>query len=287
MKIKLILTLLFTVIFCFETSASNSSKLLLNGTVVAEEAFYGHIYDSDKVHPYLLIVRIDEVFKGEINSKYILVNYYWRLKDDVRVEGAKYSQWKFQLYREKSCNSSIGKLQFVMFGRLGEITGMMPRFKRSQGITVEEIPFDESLPCYRLKRDGFSPVRSSRITEIKAPETDTEYYVLENERWLNFPETPLEIGLMPGGELYLRNSSEKQINGFRLACVSENKGGRLNIAAEMPDVTYKLKSKEKKWSINSTGSDDYMRELKTCYDKNAKLSVVRVNFDDGSVWQKN
>lgn len=287
MKPYVVLALILACLAVFHTqiSAANSDTLKINGTVVADEELYGHIYNSDEVHPYLLIVRIDEVLKGEIDSKYILVNYYWRLKDSYTVDTTKFSKWELQLYKQKSCNSSIRKLQFVMFGR-DEPTGMMPRFSRTLGIAVEKLPFDETLPCYRLKRDEFLPVKSSIIDGAKMPESDMEYYVLEKNRWINAPATPLKFGLLRNGNLYLQNKSNKQIDGYKLGCVSEDKDNDLKTVAEISEVKDTLKPEQGIFITNSIGSDEYMEQLKTCYDKNAKLSVVEVLFEDSSIWRK-
>ncbi|HVE57434.1 MAG TPA: hypothetical protein VNB22_11445 [Pyrinomonadaceae bacterium] len=286
MKTYFVLTLILVcfLIFSSEVLASNSNKLKINGTVISSEVLYGHIYNEDEVNPYLLIVRVDEILKGEIDSKYILVNYYWRLKDDYTVATTKFSKWELQLYKQKSCDSSIGKLQFVMFGR-DQPSGMMPRFNRTWGIPSEKLPFDETLPCYRLKRDEFSPVKSSIIANAKMPETDTEYYVLEKTRWINFPAAPLEFGLLRNGNLFLQNKSEKQIESYKLGCVTEDKDNHLKTVVEISEVKYKIKPKGEKWSINSIGTDEYLTEFKTCYDKNAKLSVIEVHFDDNFVWR--
>jgi len=270
-------------VFHSELSAANSTKLKINGTVVADEELYHHIYNSDEVNPYLLIVRVDEVLKGEIDSKYIFVNYYWRLKDDYTVDPAKFSKWELQLYKEKSCSSSIRKLQFVLFGA-DKPSGMMPRFSRTWGIPFEKLPFDETLPCYKLKRDEFSPVKESIISETNLPKNDTEYYVLEKERWVNFPAAPLEIGLLRNGNLFLQNKSEKRINSYKLGCVTED-NNRLSIVKEFAENKDKITPEEGKFTVNSIGSDEYMEQLKTCYDQSAKLSVTEVHFDDNSVWR--
>jgi hypothetical protein len=121
---------------CFAQS-KNSKKITIEGTVVARERLYGHIYDGERIDPKLLVVRVDKTISGNTGARHILVDYQWRPDDgDTPYDGEYPSRWTFKLSAEKICETSLERIQFVEFGR-DEITGILPRFNRSWDLRPE------------------------------------------------------------------------------------------------------------------------------------------------------
>lgn len=283
MKAYFVLTLILAALFSFSGKTFAQNKTELIGTVIAKQALYGHIYDDEEIIPRLLIVRVDQKIKGEIASKYVLLNYYWRLKDEqTPYDGSFATQWHFSVTKEKNCSSALADIQFVIFGQ--NDTGIMPRFFRTQGIDFEPLPFNEKLPCYKLKRDDFYRL-GFKADENKFSSKDTEFYVLEKERWINTKNSPLEISLLPRGGFALKNISEKNISEFQFGCLIGKSSGDFNVLESFPTEKTDLKPQIQIFSINSIGTNQYMEQLKICHDKNAMFGVIKIKFNDGSVWQ--
>lgn len=53
----------------------------------------------------------------------------------------------------------------------------------------------------------------------------------------------------------------------------------------MDETRVNLNPDEKLVSMTSSGTSVQMEELYTCHQSRAKLAVIEVRFDDGSIWQ--
>lgn len=136
---------LILIILCinFSTAVAQDKRIEIVGTVVGKDRFFGHIYDSNTVNKRLLIVRIDEKLKGKIDSKYILIKHFWRLKDEkTPYRDNQATQWKFILTRKNGCDSTLEKLQFAYFNIDEKITGIYPQIELGELL----------LKIYRLKK---------------------------------------------------------------------------------------------------------------------------------------
>lgn len=264
-----------------DASSPKGSDLKLVGTVVAVEELYGHIYSSEKINTSYLIVRVDRIIKGQENSRYILISYKWRLKDKLDPFSKRATQWELNLTKTKGCPKMLRELQYVEFGLEGTTTGIMPRFRRTWGVEFELLPFDIPLPCYESRYDKISQTETSKPAQDYVPVTDTSFFVLEEERWVNLTETPLKISLLGGGDFIFTNISTKHILGYRLGCVSSN-GKVIN---GIDETKVNLKPNEGAFTTNSTGTSEQMEELYICHQSRAKLAVIEVRFEDDSVWK--
>jgi hypothetical protein len=283
-----ILTILVTPVLVTAAMSQDSVKLNVQGTIVASEKQFGHIYDEEEINSSLYIVRVGDEAKGHVSSRFILVKHKWRLKDDLIRLDSKYSQWKFGLVKDTTCNSSIKEIQFVWFGNTKKPSGMMPRFRRSSFLNAGQIPFIPKLPCYLFRPEKSEPVISSVITSESAAKTDMEAFVLETDRWINIIGSPIRIGLSGAGMLTFTNITRTPVSSFWLACVDD----LMLTKNRPPEKVRELKTSLPAGSstpttFNSIGTDDYMQEMKTCHDKGLKLGIGSVTFSDNTVWELN
>ena len=287
MKAK-ILTICATLLLCSSLGrvgyASNpkDSDLELAGTIVAVENLFEHIYSSEKINTSYLIVRVDRIIKGQQDSHYILVSYNWRLKDKLDPFSKHATQWRFNLTRRKDCAKTLRELQYVGFGFEGkETSGIMPRFRRTWGVEFEPLPFDVSLPCYESRYDKILKIETPKPTQDNIPVTDTNFFVLEKDRWINLSESPLKISLLGSSGFIFANVSIKRTLGYRLGCVNSNG----EVVNRMDETEVNLNPNERLFSFSRGGTSPQMDELYICHQSGAKLAVVEVRFDDGSIWK--
>jgi hypothetical protein len=262
-------------------SKPKGSDLELAGTIVAVENLFGHIYSSDKINTSYLIVRVDRIIKGQEDSPFILVRYKWRLKDKLDPFSKHATHWEINLTRAKGCSKTLRELQYVEFGSQEKTSGIMPRFRRTWGTEFELLPFDVSLPCYESRDDRISQIETSKPTQNSVPVTDVSFFVLEEDRWINLTETPLKLSLLGGGDFVFTNVSPQRILGYRLGCVDGNGG----IIKRMDETKMTLTPNEGASSTNSMGISEQMEELYVCHQSRAKLAVIEVKYEDGSVWK--
>lgn len=167
--------------------------------------YSGHVYSSEKINTSYLIVRVDSISKGQEGSRYILVRYHRRLQDKLNPLSKHATQWRLNLTGAKDCAKTLRELQYVEFGIEGKTTGIMPRFRRTWGAEFEPLPFDVLLPCYETRYDRITQIEVPRPTEDSMPVTDTSFFVLETDRWLNLSESPVKIGLLARGGFIFAN----------------------------------------------------------------------------------
>ncbi len=288
MSVKLIITTFALLCFLLggevsHASKAKSSELRVAGTIVAVENLYGHIYSSEDINSSFLIVRVDRVIKGHVTSPYILVNYKWRLKDKDNPFGQKADKWEFDLTSSNACSRTLHDLQFVEFELDGKTTGIMPRFRRTSSDEFELIPFDISLPCYESRYDSISRIATpnARLDELYA--SDITFFVLEKVRWINLAGTPLRISLIGHGDFEFTNTSKQGIAAYRFGCVDSNG----SVLKKLDEKKVSIQPGNGITSSNSDGTSDQMEEIYICHQSEAKLSVVGVRFEDGSVWNAN
>jgi len=273
--------LIFLLILLVGSYPVNAKQLEVKGTIVAREKSYGHIYQDDEIQTSLLIVRLENIVKGEEKSKYILVSYKWQLKDEVNPEFENQTtSWSFLLSPKKSCKSALRDLQFTFFGGQ-KISGIQPRFLRNIGSENEPLPFDTKLPCYES--------RATKVQKIvKFPETQNSAenyrpsFVIEDGLWIDHPQTPLKVFF--GGIEEFTNTSNKSISEFGLGCVI-NPNNDFQVIKSFPVEMRGLNPNQTIFTTESTGTSASMDKLFTCFEMKAKLAAISVKFADNSVWE--
>lgn len=268
---------------CFAQS-KNSKKITIEGTVVASERLYGHIYDSEKIVPRLLVVRVDKTIFGNIGTRHILVDYQWRLDDkDTPYDGEYASRWTFKLSAEKICETSLERIQFVEFGR-NEITGILPRFDRSWDLRPEPLDLKQQLPCYKLKRGNFSLIAWGKDEAIRMPSATKDFFVIEDDLWINLPGAPLVLELRTNGTPLLRNISDVDVTDHALGCVHKTARG-FAVSKAFPAEKSLIHPGLGILITNSNGTNDFMTPFKICRDVGSVLAVVKVGLAGGRVWE--
>ncbi len=287
MRLKFFLLMTFVFINNLNVIAQGG-KTEIVGTVVGKDRIYGHIYDSNAVNKRLLIVRVDEKLKEKVDSKYVLVKYIWHLKDEkTPYNNENATQWKFILTREKDCDSTLEKLQFSYFSTGNKITGMFPQIDRTWGIDFENLPFEKTLPCYKLESKNLSQIETFTTDSNKIPRTDKESFVLKDSILINPSQTPLEIGIFRNGLFVFTNTSDKTISNYTFGCVAE-KDGKIIVTDEINSEETELSEKSSViFPKGSGGTINYTEQIKSCYDKKSKLAIIKVSFQDKSIWQVN
>jgi len=274
---QFILTSFLIVLTCPFLSYSKNLEVI--GTVVAQELSYGHsysIYKAEEVPTTYLIVRVDNPIQGVEASKYILVSFMWN-KGSLILDRNN-SKWQFKLSRNKGCDSNLKKLQYVFFGSK-QVSGIQPRFLRTSAYDNETIPFDFKLPCYTTNLKKMQKMDSP--TSV-SKDTEEESYVTENSLWINPQQTPLKVFF--GGEDKFTNMSDKTISQFVLGCVIEQSDA-FQVVKLFPVEKSEFRPNGTAFSVNNAGSASSMDKLYTCYEMKAKLTAVRVKFEDDSIWE--
>jgi hypothetical protein len=263
----------------------NTKRLEIEGTVVARERLFGHIYDDREVNPRLLVVRVDKVIKGKINNPHILVNYQWRLYDKgTPLEDQFASKWNFRLTEKKFCDSVLRDIQMVEWGPKGTITGILPRFERAWALPSVFIDLGERLPCYELKRGNFALQADGRNPGIVMPTRDKDFFVLDEDLWTNAPDSPLEIRLQANSTPFLQNVSGREIDGYTLGCVRKISDG-FATSKFFPVTKDHFPVGSATRSSWSDGTNDFMEQFKICRDLKSMVSVSRVLFSNGDTWE--
>jgi hypothetical protein len=273
----------FLVSACFAQS-KNSKKLTIEGTVVARERLYGHIYDGEKIEPKLLVVRVDKTISGNTGARHILVDYQWRMDDkDTPYDGEYPSRWTFKLSAEKICETSLERIQFVEFGR-DEITGILPRFNRSWDLRPEPLDLKVQLPCYKLKRGNFSLIAWGKDEGIRMPSASKDFFVIEDDLWINLPGAPLALELRTNGIPLLRNISDEDVTDHSFGCVRKTAAG-FTVSKAFPAEKSLIHPGPGILITNSNGTNDLMTPFKICRDLGSVLTVVKVGLAGGGVWE--
>jgi hypothetical protein len=277
------ISVVFLVSACF-AQTKNSKKITIEGTVVARERLYGHIYDSESVVPQLLVVRVDKAIFGNIGARHILVDYQWRLDDkNTPYDGVYASRWTFKLSAEKICETSLERIQFVEFGR-NEITGILPRFDRSWNLRPEPLDLKQQLPCYKLKRGNFSLISWGKDEAIRMPPATKDFFVIEDDLWINVPGAPLALELRTNGTPLLRNISDVDVTDHALGCVRKTAGG-FAVSKAFPAEKSLIHPGPGILITSSDGTNDFMTPFKVCRDLGSVLAVVKVRLAGGHVWE--
>ena len=282
---------LFTVaflLFAFPPAygqVKNTKRLEIEGTVIARERLYGHIYDGEEINPRLLVVRVDKVIRGKINKEQILVNYQWRLDDKgTPLEDQFAGKWNFRLTEKKFCDRTLHDIQFVEWGHKGTITGILPRFDRAWALPQVFVDLRERLPCYKLKRGNFALQADGRNQRIVIPTSGKDFFVLDEDLWANAPDSPLEIGLHASGNPFLQNVSGREIDGYALGCVRKE-NNEFATSKFFPVTKDHFHVGSTAMSGASDGTNDFMGFFKTCRDLKSMVSVTRVLFPNGDTWE--
>ncbi|HZS45955.1 MAG TPA: hypothetical protein VFC63_12700 [Blastocatellia bacterium] len=102
--------------------------------------------------------------------------------------------------------------------------------------------------------------------------------------WLNLPDCPMTIRLSSNKRhMEISNDSSKKIIGYQLAYVVV-KGTATSILMKMDPEKADLASRDNHgaWIY---AYDDYGKFKSHCEQNNVKLSVIRVSFADGTIWE--
>ena len=98
--------------------------------------------------------------------------------------------------------------------------------------------------------------------------------------WKSAENSPLSITLSTGGRyLDVINRSGKTVTGYTLACV--------NFSEPTPSITKVLTRKSEIFAPREGVSElasSYKRLYDSCANSKTKLSIVEVNFDNGTKW---
>ena len=125
----------------------------------------------------------------------------------------------------------------------------------------------------------------SASQEGRAQQQQTDQQPLDS-LWINLPSTPLRFfGNQAGNGYSLNNYSIGHVVGYRLGCVSQQ-GDRYKIHSKRPREAVSLKP--------MSGSEVHGRSVVMMVGwlpfapcKKGTLTVIEVQFKDGSVWKIN
>lgn len=257
--------------------AKNSKRLETTATVVAYERLSGHIYDSSKVDPRFLLVKIDSVVKGNIDSEFALIKYLWRLDDKNTPTDQEYlSQWNFTLSRDNSCSQPLRTIY--------SYDGVEPRFDRILGDQAGLPQFEQKLPCYILKRGNFKHVRSTPVKTDVEGLTDKDFFLLEKNRWKNQEDAPVKFQVVGGRRsVSIFNMSNKPIEGYKTACIKNTAPSTFSNTEEVKENLSPGAGRIKRDPFRTT-SDDLRIRFETCVKQDAYLGIVEAAFSNGSTW---
>ncbi len=160
------------------------------------------------------------------------------------------------------------------------LSSLMPKEKESDK--------SESRSFYRMTRKIYLPfvlvlILLSASQEVAAQQPDQQPL---DSLWINLPSTPLRFfGNQAGNGYTLNNYSIGHVIGYRLGCVSQQ-GDR-----------YKIHSKRTREAVSlkpMSGSEVHGRSVVMMVGwlpfapcKKGTLTVIEVQFKDGSVWKIN
>jgi hypothetical protein len=274
--------LLFLFLLCppVPAFAKNSKRLETLGTVIGYERLFGHIYDSAQINDRLLLIRIDKVARGSIDSQYLLVNYFWRLEDkNTPIDRRELTQWNFSLTKDDSCKRSMREAEVVSYTD----GGVEPRFLKMPGVKLTDFKFDAALPCYQLKRGGFSFVQTFPAAGHDNLNNSDQFF-LEKDIWKNYRDAPVQINVSGGGgTVAINNVSGNTVVSYLTACV-ENEETLAYKFSGIVEEKEKLPPGIASFNSNSDGTNSLKNRFGACYRKNAHLTVIKVFFEDGSAW---
>jgi hypothetical protein len=266
---------------------AQKSKLKALGTVVAEERLFGHIYSDKAAKTKYFIVRLDRIIDGQEQSRYVLIQRSWKLENyPAPIDNENETQWEFSLEKKNGCSKSLRELQFAFFADdNNKPNGLLPRLRRKQGAEAERLPFNETLPCYRIDDKNSKINRSFTPRPTSADTTGNNLFVLEDDLIENETDAPLKISWLVNGGFALTNFSSNPINRFQLGCVIKQ-GNTIEILSKMPETKANLETVISQLTPKgSDGTTDNMMELYKCYQSKAKLTVVETTSKDGTVWR--
>jgi hypothetical protein len=155
-----LICLILIALCCDPTNAQSVSdkkrKIKIIGTVIGFDSFAATGNLTFAPQSQLLIVRIDKSLKGKEKAQYIKIIYEYFSSEDTflpNLISSEKKQWKFNLVKENSCDSS---LQEVKYGKSTSLDGKEEiKFLRLKDIGgLKNISESIELPCYILKSDG-------------------------------------------------------------------------------------------------------------------------------------
>ena len=97
----------------------------------------------------------------------------------------------------------------------------------------------------------------------------------------NFPETPLEIRADGERAYSLKNESKAKIKSYRLGCVRESTKKNVILVYRMTSEETEIAPGEA-WGIMGFHCN---RDRTECERKSARLGVIEVDFQDGTLWR--
>lgn len=148
------------------TSLYGRHDLIVLGRVVAYDQLSSLMDITTAPRLEVVIVRIDKRIQGREDSRYVQVRYR-HLGDDTRLPSEVFdskNRWRFVLVRDNSCDASFRVLQHTKVKPADETEISLPHFKPTVGAETEEIPLDQTLPCYLLRPGALKSVGSLRIS---------------------------------------------------------------------------------------------------------------------------
>jgi len=273
---QILLTIFLSLMF--SPCLTYAKGLEVMGKIVAFELSYGHNYSIDKTQEVprkYLVARVDEIIKGDKKSKYILVSFAVN-KGEVNFYDK--NSWNFKLSKRSSCNTTLRKLQYVFFGS-EKVSGIQPRLLRTVGYEDEILPLDSTLPCYDT---NLKKMEENNLSTPVSKGSEKESYVLEVSLWLNLPEFPMTIFF--GGIDEFTNKTNKTISEFNLGCVT-NENNQIQLKQIFEVKKIKISPSKESFEVNNASLAPSMDKLYICYQMKAKLTAVRVKFEDNSIWE--
>jgi hypothetical protein len=96
----------------------------------------------------------------------------------------------------------------------------------------------------------------------------------------NFPQAPLEIAADGDKEYALKSKAKVATKSYRLGCVRESAKANVIIYRMVPEVT-KIEPGEA-WGVMFF---HHNLDRMDCERRTARLSVIEVNFEDGTQWR--
>jgi hypothetical protein len=97
----------------------------------------------------------------------------------------------------------------------------------------------------------------------------------------NFPKTPLEIRADGERTYNLENKSKAKIKSYRLGCVRESAKKNVILVYRMASEETEIAPGEA-WGIMGFHCN---RDRTECERKSARLGVIEVDFQDGTLWR--
>lgn len=115
-----------------------------------------------------------------------------------------------------------------------------------------------------------------------APSPSTNPRYPSAEVWtFNFPQAPLKISADGDRSYSLRNTTKLATSTYRLGCVRRSDDSNFIVVHRM-DVENTTIAPGKEWGVQAFHQNPEKRD---CESRSARLTVIEVNFADGTVWQ--